>query len=147
VRAGARALMDTGPLVAYFLAGDAYHEWAVETFGNLRLPAVTCEPVVAEACFLIARRNIPLARLIAFLESGTLQIGMSLADEAGAVRALMERYANVPMSLADGCLVRLSEMTNLPICTLDSDFTVYRAQRNRPLDLISPLGTHGLHEP
>jgi predicted nucleic acid-binding protein len=147
VREGVRALIDTGPLVAYFLAGDAYHDWALETFGALRLPAVTCEAVVAEACFLIARRKIPPARLIAFIENGVLQIGMSLAEEAAAARALMERYADVPMSLADACLVRLAEMTGLPICTLDSDFTVYRAHRNRALDLISPIGTHGLHEP
>ena len=59
----------------------------------------------------------------------------------------MERYANVPMSLADACLVRLAEMTGLPICTLDRDFEVYRAHRRRGLDLITPLAGRSLHEP
>jgi uncharacterized protein len=66
---------------------------------------------------------------------------------AAAVQALMERYANVPMSLADACLVRLAEMTRLPICTLDSDFAVYRAHGRRGLALIMPPGGRSLPEP
>ena len=59
----------------------------------------------------------------------------------------MERYSDVPMSLADACLVRLAEMTDLPICTLDRDFAIYRANRRRPLTLITPPGARSLHEP
>ncbi len=40
--------------------------------------------------------------------------------------------------LADACLVRLAEISGLPICTLDSDFEVYRANRRRRLALITP---------
>jgi predicted nucleic acid-binding protein len=141
------ALIDTGPLVAYFTASEINHDWAVETFKQLRRPALTCEAVLTEACFLIGRRNIAPARLITFLQRGDLQFGMALGDQAGAVRALMERYANVPMSLADACLVRLVEMTGLPICTLDSDFLIYRAHGRSPLDLISPIKARSLHEP
>ncbi len=141
------ALIDTGPLVAYFMASEAHHEWAIETFKQLRRPSLTCEAVVAEACFLIGRRHIPPARLIAFLQRGDLEIGLALGDEAGAVGSLMERYANVPMSLADACLVRLAEMTGLPICTLDSHFTIYRAHGRNALDLIAPQMPRSLHEP
>jgi predicted nucleic acid-binding protein len=49
------------------------------------------------------------------------------------------------MSLADACLVRLAEMTGLPICTLDDDFSIYRAHERRALNLITP-GPRGLHE-
>jgi uncharacterized protein len=52
----------------------------------------------------------------------------------------MERYRNVPMSLADACLVRLAEIHRLPVCTLDSDFAVYRIGRRTPLTLITPHG-------
>jgi hypothetical protein len=58
----------------------------------------------------------------------------------------MRRYANVPMSLADACLVRLAELTRLPICTLDSDFGIYRAHGRRTLELITPE-RRSLHEP
>ena len=65
----------------------------------------------------------------------------------GAIRALMQRYENVPMSLADACLVRLAEMTDLPICTLDRDFAIYRTGRRRALSLIMPNDPRSLHEP
>lgn len=139
--------MDAGPLVAYFLGNEARHDWAVETFKSLPRPTLTCEAVLTEACFLIGRRNVSPTRLLAFLERGDLRIGIALGEEIDAVRALMERYVSVPMSLADACLVRMAEMTGLPICTLDADFTIYRAHGRQALELISPVGRHGLHEP
>ena len=80
------------------------------------------------------------------LRRGAVRIGFELNDQLAAVRTLMDRYANMPMSLADACLVRLAEMTRLPICTLDSDFEVYRAHRSRTLDLIMPPSHRSLHE-
>jgi predicted nucleic acid-binding protein len=51
----------------------------------------------------------------------------------------MQRYASVPMSLADACLVRMSEVyENSQIITLDSDFTIYRKQRNQTIPVIMP---------
>src|SRR5712691_7964627 len=52
-------LLDTGPLVAYLHRRDAHHDWAVETFDGLDSPVITCEPVLSEACFLVARTNLP----------------------------------------------------------------------------------------
>ena len=130
--------MDTGPLVAYFCASESRHAWAVEQFKNLLPPILTCEPVLTEACFLLARAKIPASRLLEKIGPGILEIGIRLDDEANAVAELMHRYQNLPMSLADACVVRLAEISGLPICTLDSDFTVYRRHRRGRLDLISP---------
>src|SRR5438034_7373943 len=114
-------LMDTGPLVAYLYTRDAYHDWAVEAFSTLVPPAITCEAVLTEACFIIERNGQPAARVLDHASRGEFQIGLQLDQELAAIRTLLERYANVPMSLADACLVRLAEITGLPICTLDSD--------------------------
>jgi uncharacterized protein len=141
------ALLDTGPLVAYFRRRDRHHDWAVEQFVRLDPPLVTCEPVLTEACFLIARNGQPPTRVLDFLRRGAVRIDFDLHDELAAVRTLIERYANVPMSLADACLVRLAEITCLPICTLDRDFEIYRAHGRRGLDLIMPPGGRSLHEP
>ena len=141
------ALLDTGPLVAYLRRRDRHHEWAAEQFAILDLPLVTCEPVLTEACFLVARDGQQPALVLDCLRRGAVRIGFQLNDELAAVRALMERYMNVPMSLADACLVRLAELTRLPICTLDSDFEVYRAHGRRSLDLIIPQAGRSLHEP
>ena len=140
-------VLDTGPLVAYLYPPDTYHDWAVEQFSALDLPFVTCEPVITEACFLLARNRLPPARVLEAMERGVVRIDFQLAEEAALVRQSIERYANVPMSLADACLVRLADMTGLPICTLDSDFAIYRTRRGRALNLISPAGRHSLHEP
>jgi predicted nucleic acid-binding protein len=141
------ALLDTGPLVAYLYPRDAYHDWAFGQFSRIDPPFLTCEPVVVEACFLLARRRRTSAHVLAAIERGIIEIDFSLTDHVGALGRLIERYANVPMSLADACLVRMAEMTGLPICTLDSDFAIYRAHGRQPLSLISPDLRPGLHEP
>ena len=61
-----------------------------------------------------------------------------MAAQIAGLGRLIDRYANVPMSLADACLVRMAELVDLPICTLDADFAIYRAHGRRPLRLISP---------
>ena len=140
-------LLNTGPIVAYLYTRDAYHAWAVEAFSGLDPPAITCEPVLTEACFLAERNGQPVTRVLDYAVASEIRIGLQLAQVMEAIRALMQRYENMPMSLADTCLVRLAEMTGLPICTLDRDFAIYRANRSRPLMLITPPGPRSLHEP
>lgn len=81
---------------------------------------------------------MPGWRLLQKVQEGILRIGFRLDEEAGAVAGLMQRYRNLPMSLADACLVRLAELSGLPICTLDSDFANYRGHGRSRLRLISP---------
>lgn len=58
---------------------------------------------------------------------------MSLNDEIAAVRALFERYDNLPASLADACLIRLAELHPLSrVLTLDGDFRIYRCHGINP---------------
>ena len=139
-------LLDTGPIVAYLYSRDAYHDWAVEAFSEAQPPVITCEAVLTEACFLIERNRWPAMRVLEYVLESEIRIGLQLEHEIEAIRGLMQRYANVPMSLADACLVRLAEITDLPICTLDHDFAIYRAGRRRSLTLITPE-PRALHEP
>ena len=142
------ALLDTGPLVAYLRRRDRHHDWAADQFATLDLPFVTCEPVLTEACFLVVRDGQRPTRVLDVLGRGAVRLSFELNDEIPAVRTLMQRYENLPMSLADACLVRMAEQTGLPICTLDSDFEIYRAHGRRGLDLIMPPGGgRSLHEP
>jgi hypothetical protein len=51
----------------------------------------------------------------------------------------MERYQSVPMSLADACLIRMTEIyPNSILLTLDSDFQIYRKNKNEIIPLIIP---------
>ena len=138
--------MDTGPLVAYLSEQDSCHHWAVEAFSRLDPPAITCEPVLTEACFLIERNGRRGTVILDYALAAHIHISLQLEREMDAVRALMRRYSNVPMSLADACLVRLAEMTGLPICTLDADFSIYRIHGRQAVTLIAP-DHRSLHEP
>jgi uncharacterized protein len=102
-------------------------------------PLVTCEPVLAEACFLIQRAGGKPGDLARKLVEGGIAIGMDLSQDAGGVHGLMMRYSDTPLSLADACLVRLSE--KFPECrlfTLDSAFEHYRRNGRQVIPLLYP---------
>jgi predicted nucleic acid-binding protein len=133
-------LADTGALVALLDRREKFHAWAVEQIRTIRPPLVTCEAVLAELCFLLSDfpKGVELVR--DNLASGAWAIDYSLKTEQERVFALMGVYSDQPMSLADGCLVRLSEMqADSRIFTLDRDFQVYRRNRRQVIPLITPL--------
>ena len=134
----ASVVVDTGPIVAWLDADEAHHEWVSSQFNRLRPPLLTCEAVLSEASFLIARIGGDPAVVPDLVARGVLALG-GIAGDAEAVARLMRRYARVPMSLADACLVRLVERTpNATVFTLDEDFTVYRQTRRRVIPLLAP---------
>ncbi|HWS06084.1 MAG TPA: PIN domain-containing protein [Burkholderiaceae bacterium] len=132
-------ILDTGPWVALHCGGDTHHAWAKAQFAQYPAPFLTCEAVVAETCFLLARSGFDPSRALALVERGVVRVALSLSDQVGAVRALFERYDNVPASLADACLIRLSELHDpCRVLTLDSDFAVYRRHGRKVIPVISP---------
>ena len=51
----------------------------------------------------------------------------------------MDKYADIPMSVADACLVRLTEILPEPlVLTTDSDFTIYRRFGRRRIPVRMP---------
>ncbi|MDP1651342.1 MAG: PIN domain-containing protein [Rhodocyclaceae bacterium] len=132
-------ILDTGPWVALHCRNEQHHEWAKAQFAQTVGPFLTCEAVVAETCFLLARAGFDPAKALALIELGVVQVAMSLHEEATAVRALFQRYDNVPASLADACLIRLAELHEpCRVLTLDSDFHVYRRHGRKTIPLLSP---------
>ena len=64
-------------------------------------------------------------------------IGVSLPDRLGAVEALLRKYADRPISLADACLIGCAEVHGEPrLFSFDTDFQFYRWGRNRKFDLV-----------
>ncbi|HEV3197932.1 MAG TPA: PIN domain-containing protein [Bryobacteraceae bacterium] len=132
-------LLDTGPLVSFLASGLKHHAWAVEQWKRLSPPLLTCEPVLTEAAFLLKREGREADALFALLERGVIRIGLAVQEEQVDLRALMHRYRNRPMSLADACLVRLSELhTAGEVFTLDSDFRIYRRHGNKVIPVLMP---------
>jgi predicted nucleic acid-binding protein len=134
-------LIDTGSLIAVLYRRDQFHRWAVEQISRMPAPLLTCEAVLAEAGFL-AQRMLGTSRAVyEFVETGAVEIAFDLQEEFEAVKNLAVRYENVPMSLADACLVRMSEIyENSTVFTTDGDFRIYRKNTNQIIPTIMPEG-------
>src|SRR5882672_2441731 len=118
-------IVDTGPLVALLNAREEHHDWVKAQLRDVPAPLLTCEAVVAEAAFLLRRMDGGGRAVMALLARGAVRIAFRLDEEHEHVSRLMAKYADVPMSLADACLVRMSEARlSSRVLTFDSDFRI-----------------------
>ena len=125
-------LLDTGCIVALLDRSERNHERCVEVVSELTAPLATCEAVITEACYLLRGLAGAPAAVLANVASGVFRIPFRLEVSSKPVDRLMRRYGDVPMDLADGCLVQMAdELGTGEILTLDSDFEIYRWRRNR----------------
>ncbi len=132
-------LLDTGPLVALLNRRDAHHRWACEVLDSIEPPVQTCEAVLSEACFLVRELRGGPDAVLELVARDIIQVAFSLESELAAVRKLLTRYASVPMSLADACLVRMTELDNgATVLTLDSDFRIYRRHGRQVVPVVLP---------
>jgi uncharacterized protein len=133
------AIVDTGPLVALFDRAERHHGWVAERFKQLDAPLLVCEPVLAEAMYLLARYPKAQDTVLELIQNGALSVAFRLDQHIGALRKLLEKYRDTPISLADACIVLMSEIHDRhAVLTLDSDFLVYRKHGRAPLLLIHP---------
>lgn len=136
---GGAVLLDTGPLVSFLAAGLTHHAWVCEQWKRLRPPLLTCEPVLTEAAFLLKRERREVDDLFALLGRGVIRVGMQVEEQQADLRALLHRYRDRPMSLADACLVRLAELhAGSQVFTLDADFRIYRRHGNKVIPVLMP---------
>ena len=132
-------LVDTGPLVAFLNQRDRYHSWAVSQLADVEPPLRTCEPVLSEACFLLRSHEGGSRAVLQLMRRGLLTTPLRFEDEIDRISRLVTKYADVPMSLADGCLVRMAELNlGKVVMTLDADFRVYRMHGRQVIPTIMP---------
>ena len=134
-----RVVIETGPVVALLNRRDRQHAWVRDVLDAVEPPIFTCEAVISEACFLLGRIRGGQDAVFELLSKDVLKIEFRMRDEIDALRILMRKFANVPMSLADACLVRMTELDpQSMVLTLDSDFRVYRRNRRQVIPTIMP---------
>lgn len=133
-------LIDTGPLVATLNKRDQWHQWVVEEIKSIEPPFLTCEAVISETLFLLRQtRGDAVKGLLHLLESGIVDLSFSLDKERVPVAALLKKYGNVPMALADACLVRMAELhAGASVFTIDADFRIYRMAGRKVIPTIAP---------
>jgi uncharacterized protein len=131
------ALVDAGFLVALLSRRDANHGWAAAQAPRLPPPWATCEAVLSEASHLLG--GLGTLSLASLLRRGALVCDYRFADDMDAVLKLLEKYADVPMSFADACLVRMTETLNDPVLlTTDGDFRIYRRHGRQIVPCVLP---------
>ena len=132
-------LLDTGPLVASINRRDRFHAWTCSALAQIAPPLLTCEPVLAESCFLLQKFPGASAAILELVHRGIVKVNFHVDEHILPLSKLMSKYANVSMSLADACLVRMSEMdSQSTILTLDADFKVYRRHGRQTIPVMMP---------
>ena len=123
-------LTDAGPLVALVDRGEPDHAACVACLANFTGPMVTTWPAFTEAMYLLGEAGGAPAQatLWSILQQGDLEIAVQSSDDYERMRALMQKYRDLPMDLAEASLVRLAEERGVrDIFTLDAkDLGVYR---------------------
>jgi uncharacterized protein len=133
----ASVLVDAGFLVALLSRRDSHHTWATTQALNHAPPWRTCEAVLSEAYHLLGARGA--AGLGELLRRRALCAAFSLDEHVEPVLKLAQKYVEVPMSLADACLVRMTEILPDPVLlTTDSDFRVYRRHSRQIVPCVMP---------
>jgi predicted nucleic acid-binding protein len=131
-------LVDAGFLVALLSRRDSNHRWAEETATRHPPLWTTCEAVLSEAFDLLGEQGGHL--LAALLTRGALSCVSPCSDDIRGVLHLKEKFAAVPMSLADACLVRMTELaTDVVVLTTDSVFHIYRRHNRKVVPCIVPF--------
>jgi uncharacterized protein len=135
-----KLLCDTGPLVAFLNRSDQYHSWAKRQFDQISTPLLTCEAVISEAVFLIEDDGLSTDPLFEAIDRGMLTTTFSADAHWPDLRRLIRKYQDLPMSFADACLVRMSELVeSCQVFTTDSDFRVYRRHGRQVIPLLCPF--------
>lgn len=130
-------IADAGVLVALIARRDRHHAWAVSQSRQWPAPWLTCESALSEAFFLCGASGG--TALAGFLRRALLEIRFDLGTEIGPVLLLMDKYRDVPMSLADACLVRMTEIVPDPlVLTTDTDFRLYRRHSRQIVPCVLP---------
>lgn len=133
----ANVIVDAAFLVAVLNRREANHHWAAAQSRRLPLPWKTCDAVLSEAFHILAAKSAP--RLAALLRERAVICAFQTGGQIDKVIHLMAKYADVPMSFADACLVRMTEMLTDPVVmTLDARFHIYRRHGNRTIPAVMP---------
>lgn len=131
------AIADSGFLIALLRRADDYHGWAeIQAALHLR-PWRTCEAALTEAFFVLGPAGTPA--LSALLRRQAVEVSFELESNLLPVLALMQKYKDMPMSFADACLVRMTELrAESVILTTDSDFAIYRRHGRQVVPHVRP---------
>ena len=130
-------LADSGFWIALGNRRDRHHRVALDALDRFGVEGfVSTWPVLTEVTHLLAAR-VGITQMLAFIESvarGACDVPDPPPDALVRTHALMRRYHDLPMDLADASLVILAEdLEEGRILSTDQrDFEGYRWKNTRP---------------
>lgn len=134
-----RIIVDTGILVSLLDQREQWSNWAIEKLRSVAVPLYTCEAVLSETWFLTRTHHSAWPTITNWLRAGYLQVPFSMKDHTPSVISLIKKYQDLPMSVADACLVSMIENDlGDRIFTLDLHFKIYRHSGRRIVPVLMP---------
>jgi hypothetical protein len=136
----ARALVDTGAVVALVNRADRAHQAAVEWFRRFRGQLLTTDAVVTETAYVLAasppHRQAALTWFERARAAGLLKV--EPVENYEMLSRIIDRYSNLPCDYADASLIALAERSGVAaIATIDQrDFSVYRLHRRKRFRIL-----------
>ena len=138
----ARALVDTGAIVALFNLDDPHHRAAATWFKGFRGQLLTTEAVVTETAYILASSPPHRRAALAWIGRGRAAdlIRVEPVFDYSMISKILDRYANLPCDYADATLIELAERIGVAaIATIDQrDFSIYRMRGRRRFRILLP---------
>jgi uncharacterized protein len=134
-------LVDAGALIVLYEARDPLHKDCIEQAKLLPLgKAYTCWPVITEASYRLRKYPEECTKLLESIRDGVYVLLHLDADDVPGITAIMAKYADQDVDLADACLVHLANRENIePVFTTDRrHFQIYRRADGKPFRLLPP---------
>ena len=128
-----QVIVDAGPLIGWFDADDAYHALVRDFFQGFDGELLSTWPVLGEVCAMLPERLV--APFLRWVGLGGLRVIDVPASALPALADRIDKYADLPMDLADASLIWLAETLGvLEVATIDRrDFGIYRTARGQAL--------------
>src|SRR6266704_1507167 len=124
-----KKIADAGLIIAALDQRDEHHAWAKRLLERESPPWLVCEPVLTEISANIGTTE----PVLEMLRVADLQLAFDLDQQKTQVLSLARKYRDQEISLADACVVRMSELfDDCVVYTVDKkDFSVYRRHRRQ----------------
>jgi predicted nucleic acid-binding protein len=132
-------LLDTSGLLAALDGSQSQHREAAASLAEARPPLLLSPFVLAELDYLIASRVGPTARasLLEEVERGAYLIETMNGADVARAHAIIQRYADLQISLADASIVVLAERRRVhDVLSLDERHFRVLTNRGKSLRLL-----------
>ena len=122
-----RVLLDSGPLIALFHAGDNHHKKVREFFKKNDYCFISTLAVFTEVSYFLSVNAQAQQDFYKWVTYKGVIISDINQHDMPRIAELTAKYADLPMDFADATLVVVAEKTGIrEIVSLDHDFDIYR---------------------